>query len=155
MRALWRATIWHPDAPSMARVQSRFRPLFRYGLPIFDAVLIAFSVFGVVFGSNAVREFTAPWFTPVLAAGIGVSSFLAMVGLIFHRVHVELTAKVVLGACLALYVAFLIASATVRSSAAALSAALAVAVIVILVLRILDLIGEAAIEDDLGREGDE
>lgn len=150
LRRLYRASIWHPEAHSMVRVQKRFRPVFQIGLPVFDGALIAFSVFGVVFGSNAVREFTAAWFSPLLAGGIGVSALAALIGLVFQRFKLELTSKFVLGSCLALYVVFLIASATVRTSSAALSAALAVTALIVLTLRVFDLIDEVA-----RQEGDE
>ncbi|MDF2991467.1 MAG: hypothetical protein K0S37_1981 [Microbacterium sp.] len=148
MRALWRASIWHPDAPSMQKVQTRFRPVFRIGLPVFDVALIAFSVFGIVFGSRAVEEFTLWWFTPLLAGAIGVASAAALGGLVFQKPKIELTSKFVLGVCIAVYVVFLIASATVRSASAALTAALAIAVLTILALRVFDLIDQAAQEED-------
>lgn len=144
---LWAASIWHPDAPAMQRVQKRFRPVFRIGLPVIDAVLVAFSVFGVVVGSNAVREFTAAWFNPLLAGGIGVSALVAFIGLVFNRPALEVTSKFVLGACLVLYFIFLVASATVRTATALLTAALVVIVLVILALRIFDLIDQAAIQE--------
>lgn len=150
LAAVGRASIWHPDAPAMQRVQKRFRPVFRIGLPVIDVLLIVFGIAGVVIGSNAVREFTAPWFGPLLASGIGVSALVALVGLAFNRPRLELTSKFTLAACLVLYVAFLVASATVRSASAVLTAVLVAIVLTILAIRIFDLLEQAAIE-----EGDE
>lgn len=150
LAAVGRASIWHRSSTAMARVQKRFRPVFQIGLPAIDVLLVSFSVAGIVIGSNAVREFTAPWFGPLLAAGIGISAAVALVGLAFNRPRLELTSKFVLAACLVLYEAFLIASATVRSASAVLTAVLVTIVLVILAVRIFDLLEQAAIE-----EGDE
>lgn len=147
LAAVGRASIWHRDAPAMRRVQKRFRPVFRIGLPVIDGILIAFSVAGILIGSNAVKEFATAWFSTLLAAGIGAAAAVALFGLVFNRPRLELTAKFVLAACLAIYEVFLIASATVRSGSAALTAALVAVVIVILALRVFDLIEQTAIED--------
>lgn len=87
MRALWRETIWHPDAlPATEGAASR--ELKRYVLPIFDILMIVMGLNAVQFGMPSFNLVYSP-VVAVLAAwvllGAGV---LALVGISFPRLWI-------------------------------------------------------------------
>ncbi|MGK9222082.1 MULTISPECIES: hypothetical protein [unclassified Microbacterium] len=123
LRALWRASIWHPDAiPSEEGRASR--ELKRYVLPTFDVLMI-------VMGLNAVR-YGMPSFDLVYSPAIAVAAawlllaagVLALAGISFPRLWIaealgKLAMVVVLGGYAGALWALLLAGEWARAFVAA------------------------------------
>jgi hypothetical protein len=142
MKRLLSKTVWAPD--SLPGVQSRFRGIYTVFLPLVDALLIIFGVYGFIYGSRVVESFTLPWFGPLWSACIAVAALIAAFGLIRQRDGVEIGAKVAL-VVLFLFYGYLLTQEMVHGGMnAGLTVVLLGLGILIMSTRILDLIGQIA-----------
>jgi hypothetical protein len=144
MKRLLSKTVWAPD--SLPGVQSRFRGIYTLFLPLVDALLIIFGVYGFFYGSRVVESFTLPWFGPVWSICIAVAALVAAFGLIGQKDGVEIGAKVALVALFLVYGYLLTREVVHGGMNAGLTIVLLCLGILIMATRILDLIGEIAKE---------
>lgn len=87
MRALWRASIWHPEAlPATEGAASR--ELKRYVLPIFDVLVIVMGANAVQFGMPSFNLVYSPVVAVLAAWVLLAAGVLALVGISFPRLWV-------------------------------------------------------------------
>jgi hypothetical protein len=144
MKRLLARTVWAHD--SLPGVQSRFRGIYTLFLPLVDAGLIIFGVYGFIYGSRVVESFTLPWFGPVWSVCIAVAATVAGVGLIWQKDGVEIGAKVSLVALFTVYGYLLTREVVHGGMNAGLTIVLLCLAILIMTTRIFDLIGQIAKE---------
>jgi hypothetical protein len=142
MKRLLSKTIWAKD--SLPGVQSRFRGIYTIVLPIMDALLILFGVYGLVFGSKVVTSFTLPWFSPIWAACILVCAMVAGIGLIWHKDRLEITAKAGLLVLFGVYGFLLVLQVVQVAANAGLTIVLLCIAALFVTARIFDLVSEIA-----------
>lgn len=87
MRALWRATIWHPEAlPATEGAASR--ELKRYVLPAFDVLVIVMGANAVQFGMPSFNLVYSPDVAVIAAWVLLCAGIAALVGVIFPRLWI-------------------------------------------------------------------
>jgi hypothetical protein len=103
MRALWRASIWHPDA--IPPDEWKFRNLKRVWLPLYDAIAIFAGVQAVLFGSTILNRLFPPSLVDLLGVVLTVVATVCLAGVAFPRLWVvEIIGKVLLVGLVAGYV---------------------------------------------------
>ena len=145
MKELLSRTIWAKD--SLPGVQSRFRGIYTVVLPLMDALLIVFGLYGLVFGSKVVTSFTLPWFSPIWAACILVAALTAGAGLIWQKDRLEITAKAGLLVLFGVYGFLLVLQVVNVAANAGLTIVLLAIAALIVTARILDLVDQIAKQD--------
>lgn len=101
MRALWRFTIWYPDAlPATEGAASR--ELKRFVLPIFDVLVIVMGLNAVQYGMPSFNLVYSPMIAILAAWVLLFAGVLALVGISFPRLWIaeavgKLAMVVVLG----------------------------------------------------------
>ncbi len=103
-RALFRASIWHPDA--IPPDEWKFRNLKRVALPFYDLVAIGGGIWAACFGSPVLRALFEQHVIDAAGLALSVSAFVCLLGVIFPRLwRWEIAGKVALVALLAAYAA--------------------------------------------------
>lgn len=103
MRALWRASIWHPDA--IPPDEWKFRNLKRVWLPLYDMIAIFAGVQAVLFGSTILNRLFPPSLVDLLGVILTIVATVCLGGVAFPRLWVvEIIGKVLLVGLVAGYV---------------------------------------------------
>lgn len=101
--ALWRASIWHPDAIPVYEGQAALE-LKRYVLPAFDAILVVMGIMAVAMGMPSFDILYNDLLSTVAAWTLLVSAITAGVGLAFPRLwKLEAIGKIAMTAVIAGY----------------------------------------------------
>lgn len=87
MRALWRSTIWHPDAVPVAEGLAS-RELKRIVLPVFDVLVIVMGLNAVTYGMPSFNLVYSPVIAILAAWVLLAAGVLALVGIAFPRLWI-------------------------------------------------------------------
>lgn len=108
MRALWQASIWHPEAIPLH--ERKYASLKRVWLPLYDLIAIWAGVNAVVFGSRLLDRLYGP-FTDVIGVFFSLVALVCLAGVAFPRLWVvELVGKFVLVGMIIAYIAAIVVS---------------------------------------------
>lgn len=149
LRALGRATIWHPDAISPD--EWKYRDLKRVWLPAYDVLAICAGVWAALYGSPVLHELFDEPVIDAMGVLLVIVATVCLLGVIFPKLwRWEICGKVLLIALIAAYAAAVV---LFRSNPAPQSGFVAFVIILALPLPIfrLTLLGEEIKER---REGD-
>lgn len=106
--ALWRASIWHPDAIPLH--ERKYASLKRVWLPLYDVVAVGAGLNAVVHGSRLLDRLYGP-FTDTIGVLFMVVAAVCFAGVAFPRLWaVELVGKFVLVGMIIAYIAAIIVS---------------------------------------------
>jgi hypothetical protein len=93
MRALWRASIWHPDALPEA---DKYRSLKRVWLPVYDVIAVLAGITAALYGSRLLDRLYGD-LTDAIGAFFAVIALVCLAGVAFPRLWaVELAGKSIL-----------------------------------------------------------
>lgn len=101
-----RKTVWHSGA--IPPEDERIAPLLKVWLPIFDAILFAFGVLAILFGSPIFELLFIGPVSVVFGSCMALSSLSAFIGLAFRFQRWEVASKIVLMMVFALFPFFLL-----------------------------------------------
>lgn len=108
MRALWMASIWHPDAIPLH--ERKYASLKRVWLPLYDVVAVLAGIAAIAFGSRLLDRLYGPFTDPIGAFFILVA-LVCLAGVAFPRLWaVELAGKFVLVGMIITYIAAIVVS---------------------------------------------
>lgn len=104
LRALWRASIWHPDA--IPPDEWKYRSLKRVWLPVYDLLAIGAGIWATLFGSPVLHELFAEPVIDAMGVLLTLVAAVCLLGVILPRLwRWEICGKVLLVALLAAYAA--------------------------------------------------
>lgn len=104
MRALFRASIWHPDA--IPPDEWKYRSLKRFWLPVYDLIAILAGIWAALFGSPVLHELFDKPLIDAMGLLLAVVATVCLLGVIFPALwRWEIIGKVLLVALLAAYAA--------------------------------------------------
>lgn len=102
MRALWRASIWHPDA--IPPEEWKYRSLKRVWLPVYDLVTIGAGIWATLFGSPVLYELFGEPVIDAMGMLLTLVAAICLFGVAFPRLwRWEIGGKALLVALLAAY----------------------------------------------------
>lgn len=94
MRALWRASIWHPDA--IAWGERKYLNLKRVWLPVYDVIAILAGINAALYGSRLLDRIYGP-FTDLIGMFFSLVALVCLAGVAFPRLWaVEIIGKSIL-----------------------------------------------------------
>lgn len=109
LRALWRASIWHPDA--LPPDEWKYRSIKRVWLPLYDLIVIGAGLWATAFGSPLLHRLFDESVVDVAGIGLAIAGMVCLMGVIFPAFWaVELLGKLavlfllaIYGACVAVF----------------------------------------------------
>jgi hypothetical protein len=102
MRALWRASIWHPDA--IPPDEWKFRSMKRVWLPLYDLIVIGAGLWATAYGSPLLHRLFAEPVIDVAGMVMSVAGMVCLMGVIFPAFWtVEMVGKITVLFLLAVY----------------------------------------------------
>jgi len=108
LRALWRASIWHPDAIPLH--EKKYASLKRVWLPLYDTVAILAGIAAIAYGSRLLDRLYGP-FTDVIGVVFIAVAAVCFAGVAFPCLWaVELAGKVVLVGMIVAYISGIVVS---------------------------------------------
>ena len=98
----YRQTIWHPDA--IEDDSFKYRNLWRFWLPLFDAMSVGIGILAVQYGSTLLNQLFPAFLVDSMGAAFTVAALLAFIGVVFPRLYLaEIVGKVVMVSLLGAY----------------------------------------------------
>lgn len=108
MRALWRASIWHPDAIPLH--ERKYASLKRVWLPIYDITAVWAGINAAIFGSRLLDRLYGP-VTDLVGVLFAAVALVCLAGVAFPRLWaVEIAGKAVLVGMIVAYMAAIVMS---------------------------------------------
>lgn len=100
--ALWRETVWHPDA--IPPDEWKFRSLKRLWLPVYDVIAVLAGIWATAFGSPILHRLFDENVIDLMGMTLTVAAAVCLLGVAFPRLwRVEIAGKVILVALLGGY----------------------------------------------------
>lgn len=95
MGALYRASIWHPDA--IPPDEWKYRSLKRVWLPVYDVIVVLMGIWALGWGSRLLNELFAPDLLDALGFTLASLGAVCFLGVAFPRLYVvEIVGKTLL-----------------------------------------------------------
>jgi hypothetical protein len=135
-------TVWSEGA--LALVPKRFKPIYQVFYPVVDGFFVLFSLYAALIGSRVIADSTLHWFTYVWAGVMVTAASATFLAQVYMMAIPEMVGRVLMGICLAVYVALLIGYSINVRATSGLSAIIVIIAFIVMTFKILDLINQVA-----------